>query len=918
MSWRKWLRKYVFLLISFFSPVLLLHSSSVSIVISQPGTYTFSGFTVSPTDANDSMIVVAANNVTIDLSGSIYTQDPLSLASEFNGITVLANMSNIGIKTGTIQGITGIGILVNEGCSNINVDNVATVSCDRAGIEFLGTVANPIIQSQVFNCRTFSCSSGHPGPVAFSAVFVSCTELAIEGYDIYDNVNTGTFAPFFAAGCRRSSFKNLSVKNNQAGLLMLGIATFNGSNNIFDNCQSIENSATGTGLGTVSAGFIISGNLSKKNIFMHCIALQNFGGRLCSGFFFDDSPTDILMQNCLALQNAGINRTYGFLVNSSLNKSSFLDCLAAGNTVNTMYTGSVAGYSLNNGTDVQFIRCMAVDQTAKTAVGFDLMNSVSCVFQECQAYRNEGTGDANSFGFRINGNTQLPDTGGNIFIGNIASNNGGIASNQMNNFVPGVFSNIGYSSLGRISSPFTNIGIVPTCTTCSIPDIVDLTGVYTSLTDIKNTVIANLSGGSCAPTLITQALINSGGGTFTISTAGHYMLAGNIVASGAGSAIIRIDASDVTLDCCSNAIIGTAGNTAAGIEISSNMTHVTVKNSEIRNMNQVGIRVLNGCYDLALDHITTISCAFAGIRLNGTGGTAIRNSTITNCNAYFCSTAATTALGGLALQNCNSIIVNGGEYNHNGSNSATSVAGVLLSNCYNCKVSDLTMNLNTGPLVNGLLINTGNNNLIENCVAHQNSGSGLTNGFSISGLNNTIIHCQALKNSSTGNSCNGFRSLNGNRNIIEHCTASDNTGTTVAGFLLGTNETDSSIINCFSKFNIGTTAGKGILIDGASGAAFNTIRDNAVVQNNDVGIEDTAANITMLGIILSGSSKSLVTGNIAIDNGSASSFVPNFRNYRVAYAPTGTLVTAISSFSAGGPQLATTGANRFNNLDIRA
>jgi hypothetical protein len=129
----------------------------------------------------------------------------------------------------------------------------------------------------------------------------------------------------------------------------------------------------------------------------------------------------------------------------------------------------------------------------------------------------------------------------------------------------------------------------------------------------------------------------------------------------------------------------------------------------------------------------------------------------------------------------------------------------------------------------------------------------------------------------------------------------------------------SSIVGCFSQAHSGATRGCGILIDGNAGATLNYVRNNTVIRNTEVGIYDTALTI-VLGAVTFGGSTTLVSGNVAIDNGSSSSLGVTLRNYRVAYRGlTAALLNVISSsFTLILGVLPAVANSAYDKLDIRS
>lgn len=438
----------------------LVQTAPVSIFINEPGNYTFAGDqTKSPTDVNDAIITVSASGVVIDLFGRTFAQASGNTTASFNGIVVGPSVSNVTIQNGTIKTITGIGIAVLNGCSDIYVTNVTTNSCDIAGIAGIGTPENPIVGMFVEYCQTYSCSSLVSGEVIPSIYFERCNTSTIRKCFIHNNANTAILAPVYLRDCFRFNLQDLDIRGNKGGTGFAGIALINGFNCRIENCVSFGNSAN-PGEQTFVYGFLMSGSLSKQNTFVNCSAIQNTGAGRGAGFVNDGSQQDCLFQGCRSLLNEGTIDSFGFwLEGGASTRNTFIDCIAQHNFTSGITTGTAVGFSLDFGNSCRFLQCVAIDQSAGLAIGFNIKNSNTCIFEQCTASRNIGNASVASFGYRINEGSSA-DTGGNIFVGNVAVSNGTTAANQMNNFITGTFNNISYSSLNSVTAPFTNLGIV--------------------------------------------------------------------------------------------------------------------------------------------------------------------------------------------------------------------------------------------------------------------------------------------------------------------------------------------------------------------------------------------------------------------------------------------------------------------------
>lgn len=413
--------------------------------------------------------------------------------------------------------------------------------------------------------------------------------------------------------------------------------------------------------------------------------------------------------------------------------------------------------------------------------------------------------------------------------------------------------------------------------------------------DLTLTLSILNSSAKCISTPITQALINANGGTLSITSPGNYVFSENIVST--ANVIISISSNDITIDLCGRTLSGaTIGS--FGIQVNpGTFSNIRIKNGNMIDM-KVGVHVLSGSSNVIVTEITTTNCSLAGFGFNGfLGGTApIKNCLIKNCQSTFSATAPGISFSGLYLANCDTVIVEDGLYNQNGSDVVVSVAGILLNQCSNCRVFGASCNENFGPITQGIHILTGTNNTVESCSANENISTGTVNGF---------------------------LAENGIRNQFINCGANNNNAPIANGFGLGADETNSSVISCLAEGNIGLLAGRGIWVDGVNNANFNLLKNNTLTSNSHSGILDSNILFTGLGTLILGGSTSILSGNTAITNGALSGLpaLSPLRNYAVAYGGitpyTATLVSVSLSSGTAPGGFTPTQATLLSNLDMQ-
>ena len=195
-------------------------SPGFPVTISVSGSYRLSGNLVVP-DGNTTAIMVAADNVTIDLNGfsiigpntcSGFPVNSCSLAGEGFGIFG-AGMLNTTVMNGCITGMTNTGIFLDSGkvdhVSVLNnalrgivigtglISNSIALSNGRDGFDLSGTVINSISQ---FNGDSGILGSGlFTGNYSWqnggSGVAASCPSTIIGNYAQQNTTNIATVGP---------------------------------------------------------------------------------------------------------------------------------------------------------------------------------------------------------------------------------------------------------------------------------------------------------------------------------------------------------------------------------------------------------------------------------------------------------------------------------------------------------------------------------------------------------------------------------------------------------------------------------------------------------------------------------------------------------------------------------------------------
>ena len=102
------------------------------------------GYTAGDAITNNASIYISADNTVLDLNSKTISHKstraghPNITTEGIAGIRVADNVKNLTIKNGKINFVTGNGILVGQGCSNITLSELSIMNCPDSGIKCIG------------------------------------------------------------------------------------------------------------------------------------------------------------------------------------------------------------------------------------------------------------------------------------------------------------------------------------------------------------------------------------------------------------------------------------------------------------------------------------------------------------------------------------------------------------------------------------------------------------------------------------------------------------------------------------------------------------------------------------------------------------------------------------------------------------
>lgn len=349
------------------------NSTVGGLIIEQPGSYIVrSNLTYSPLNTDTAAIVINADNVMLDLGGSLIEQGNSTASTD--GIRVIQGHRNIVIYRGTIANFTGNGISFPDDGSDtptqvFMVANILIDSCQQYGINFgtrtgIATINDIAINGNSVTDAGYKYNGYNSGFRHSFCIATKCT------YGIHMSGSNNTTMAF--SNC--AFLNNTSSAGVAAGAYLVG-----GKGIIFHTCHFMFNSSS------ADSAYGLYANNCANLVFRHSAAAGNYttaAGKTAAGFYCDATSSGM-----------------------------FIDCEARSNTTvnpDTATLSQAIGYALNNSSAWQFYEAEAVaQQSTGAAYGFSITgNSSSILISECHASGNKSTGTVNgcdAIGFYLNG-----------------------------------------------------------------------------------------------------------------------------------------------------------------------------------------------------------------------------------------------------------------------------------------------------------------------------------------------------------------------------------------------------------------------------------------------------------------------------------------------------------------------------------
>jgi hypothetical protein len=375
----------------------LITNGSLPITIDQPGQYMMVENVQYAATNQTPAISITANNVQLNLLN--FTLQQTTGVLSVTGIQVAAGLSNVNIINGNIINFSASAIGVLAGCSQVLVNNITVTGCGQRGIEFIGTVASPILENLVSNCVVLNtCTVANADNVitfsnTYDTIFSNCVTASCGSL-----LASSTLSMIKVVNGFRHKYQNIAVINNSGQFDLRGYSFSNTQSCIFTDC--LVNGMVAGGGGSNCQGFVLESNSigltgsSIANRFNGCLVSALTGTRNVDGFLTDSGNYDnnffnCNVQNLQVLDVAGVLSGFRFVNNRGCHvfNCSVLSCTASRN--NTTAAPLYAAYGLKFDTviNISTSRCTIADIWAAPlgrSVGLFWINT-----QGSTAFQNE-------------------------------------------------------------------------------------------------------------------------------------------------------------------------------------------------------------------------------------------------------------------------------------------------------------------------------------------------------------------------------------------------------------------------------------------------------------------------------------------------------------------------------------------------
>lgn len=426
--------------------VLLLAAplSAATQYISQQGLYILASDIIGDDALSSSgIITVSGSNITIDLDGHTITQES-GINSSVHGIHCTPNTHNITIKNGCIRGVSGNGVRIEQGSSNIRLENIDFIDCLGGHVSSIGTAAATTTGIIIDAC-SYSAST-----TLIPSYIISITHNSnVMLHDLLINDIAAPQSPL--TGIAISQCSGVLIENaTLAGIAakkFTGIVVHQSPNSSLEQCFIHDCMTTETCIGITITG---SQGASISQMEVHDFVVSGSNTEAIGFLCLTNDGCNFTRCIARSIKAQGLNSlAYGFKV---IDSDRILQQNCTASLVETTLSGGDAYGILWSNVSFSALIESIIDDTRAVGQGFGMLaTSVSESEINGNQFLNTAGGTLRR-GLRVVSGTR------NLFTKNIAFRNGSSATEQIEGLASGTTDfNTATGNISTIGSPWTNI-----------------------------------------------------------------------------------------------------------------------------------------------------------------------------------------------------------------------------------------------------------------------------------------------------------------------------------------------------------------------------------------------------------------------------------------------------------------------------
>jgi parallel beta-helix repeat protein len=387
----------------------IINRPTIPLVIKKPGSYKLINDLKTDTSTTTTLITIQSNNVRLNLNGrSLYLTS--KSGKKVTGVYIQPECSNITIENGSINNITGKGVIVGQNSFNITLHHLVITGAQQGGIQLQDYVDTTFINNCLIG-NSISCDQTNIGIQLTknnNITISNCSILDLNGTNKYNTYG------IFAKESHYCSYYDCVI-NGIKGKNVIAFAMNRCSGSTFFNNESNGN----IGLDGSSTAFYLVN--SDSNTISSFSALNNKATKNAYGIQLKGRSTFNKFESCICNHNQSTKdgNGYGVYVTTGTgNKFSEIDAFA--NTGGSSITSEGVGIKIQSteGITVEKSRFHYNNGGNGKGYGILLKDSNECIIEDNLIYYNKGK--SGSWGIYETG-TPSSYIGSNTSFGNITN-----------------------------------------------------------------------------------------------------------------------------------------------------------------------------------------------------------------------------------------------------------------------------------------------------------------------------------------------------------------------------------------------------------------------------------------------------------------------------------------------------------------